>query len=95
MGISTRSKHQYNDMYIHKKHGFIVKIIDSGVWSNLRLVEVVKGEVPPAVRQRVRSFTGGMIYEGITIPAQMIYDICSLTNCFNKLDPKSTRVLFG
>ena len=90
--ISPRSTHQIGDMYIHKKHGFIIRIIGRGQYNN-RWVEVVKGEVPISVQERVQKYEPVFDYDGQYIPASMEYSTCALTNCFNRL--KAGRILFG
>lgn len=92
--IQARSKHHVGDMYIHKKHKFIVRIVGRGEWGGNRMVEVVKGEVPEVVRQRVRKYEPPYQYEGEPyIPASMEYSTCALSACFEKL--KAGQVLFG
>ena len=91
--ISPKSKHHIGDLYIHKKHKFIVRIVSRGQWSNLRLVEVIKGAVPAVVQQRVQKWESEYNYDGEHVLASMEYSTCALTNCFTKL--KAGQVLFG
>lgn len=93
--IQARSNHHIGNMYIHKKHKFIVKIVSRGEWSGDRKVEVVKGEVPLVVQQRCKSYRAGWEddEEGGYYPATMEYSTCALTTCFTRL--KAGQVLFG
>lgn len=96
--IQARSKHQIGDMYIHKKHKFIIRIVGRGEWSG-RLCEVVKGEVPEIVKQRAKIKTQYIEYNSDAGTREykeklMIdYSTCALVNCFDRL--KSGQVLFG
>lgn len=103
--IQARSKHHIGDMYVHKKHKFVVRIIGRGEYSG-RLCEVVHGEVPEIVLQRVRRHHGstpqdrlnallGAFHndEDIKVPLVLDYSTCALSQCFTKL--KAGQVLFG
>lgn len=93
--IQTRSVHHIGDMYIHKKHKFIIKIVSRGQWGGSRKVEVVKGDVPKVVQERCKDYSGPWEdhEEGGFYPATMEYSTCALTVCFTKL--KAGQVLFG
>lgn len=86
--IQARSTHQIGDMYIHKKHKFIVKIVGRGHTGWGRQVKVMKGDVPEVVMQRVSFYTTDND-EKLLID----YSTCALVNCFDRL--KSGQVLFG
>ncbi len=92
--IQASSVHHVGDMYIHKKHKFIIKIVGRGEWSGHRMCEVVKGEVPKIVQQRAKYEAGWEDHEeGGYYPATIEYSTCALTNCFTRL--KAAKVLFG
>lgn len=88
--IHARSKHHVGDMYVHNKHKFVVKIVGRGEWYGKRACEVVKGDVPEIVRQRVnRLYTGYSDVDNMVLE----YSTCALTTCFTRL--KAGQVLFG
>ena len=91
--IQNRSTYQIGDLFIHKKHRFIVRIKSRGEWSSQRVVEVLKGDVPKVVQQRVQGFTAPGSYEGHSWNAEMTYTTCALGLCFERL--KAGQVLFG
>lgn len=97
--IHAKSKHHIGDMYVHKKHRFVVQILSRGEWSGNRLCKVVHGEVPPSVLQRVQRYHGSSPYEklrsmfGENVALIIEYNTCTLSQCFDKL--KAGQVLFG
>lgn len=98
--IQARSVHHVGDMYIHNKHKFIIRIVGRGTWSSKRACEVVKGEVPEIVLQRVIRIHDAAPYErlqqlldGGIVPLVLDYSTCALTTCFTRL--KAGQVLFG
>lgn len=98
--IQARSNHKIGDMYIHKKHKFIIRIIGRGTWSSKRACHVVKGDVPEIVLQRVQRIHGITNYERLQaiidreeVPLVLDYSTCALVNCFTRL--KAGQVLFG
>lgn len=91
--IQARSKHHIGDMYVHKKHKFVVRTIGRGAWSQTRRVEVVAGEVPLTIQQRVLYRSPNTDIEGNESNAIMEYSTCALSQCFTKL--KAGQVLFG
>lgn len=97
--IQARSNHQIGDMYIHKKHKFVIRIIGRGGYAG-RACVVVKGTVPEVVMQRVDSEYRTAKYAGVANATDLSDDVlvlnyttCALVNCFTKL--KAGQVLFG
>lgn len=62
--IQARSNHHVGDMYIHKKHKFVIRIIGRGGYGG-RACAVVKGEVPEIVLQRVNHEHRTAKYAGV------------------------------
>lgn len=93
--IGPRSTYQKGDMFTHKKHGFIVRIIGAGEWRDVRRVVVVKGTVPISLlKARGHYLSYGYNDDNYTSGFEMEYATCSLAACFTRLGPAG-RILFG
>ncbi len=93
--IGPRSTYQKGDMFVHKKHGFLVQIVGAGRWRDVRKVKVIKGLVPLSLLKSrglgsygYKSLEYGPGYE-------MEYNITSLCASFTRLGDKAGRILFG
>lgn len=93
--IGRLSTYQKGDMFVHKKHGFVVRITGAGEWRDKRKVIVIKGEVPLTVIKSIGAYCGGYgKSDGYGAGFEMTYSTCSLGACFTRLG-KAGRILFG
>lgn len=91
--IGPRSTYQKGDMFVHKKHGFLVQIIGAGEWRDVRKVKVLKGVVPDSLK-KARGMGTWVWADDKNEPIEMEYNTTSLSAVFSRLGPAS-RVLYG